>query len=88
MRRFLDGYYPMRLTLDIEYPAASLRFEAQEPQPQPGFQVERRSGRIQAEIWFEGRLITRFVFCRKESPRCPLTLQFRNDADQTADSQA
>jgi hypothetical protein len=58
MRRFLDGYYPMRVELEIRYPAESLRFVAPLPPPQPGFEVRPRAGEIQVEATFEGRLYT------------------------------
>jgi hypothetical protein len=58
MRRFLDGYYPMRVELAIRYPAESLRFVAPLPAPQPGFEVRPRAGEIEVEATFEGRLYT------------------------------
>jgi len=38
MRRFLGGYYSMRVVLQIRYPAELLRFDGARPGPQPGFQ--------------------------------------------------
>lgn len=58
MRRFLDGYYLMRVVLEIRYPADALRFEAPHPGLQPGFEVRGRDGELQVEAAFEGRLIT------------------------------
>ena len=70
MRRFLDGYYPMRVSLEIRYPADLLRLERREPETQPGFRLRERPGLIEADTWFEGRLFTRFTFCRKGFAGC------------------
>lgn len=70
MRRFLDGYYPMRVSLEIRYPADLLRLEGREPGGQAGFRLRERPGLIEVDSWFEGRLITRFTFCRKGSAGC------------------
>jgi len=61
MRRFLDGYYPMRVSQRIEYPP-QLQADSILPPPQEGFRVARESGLIQVETVFEGRLVTRFAF--------------------------
>lgn len=61
MRRFLDGYYPLQLTLDIEFPA-SLTLADFSPAAQPGFAVTEAAGRVHVEALFEGRLRTRFRF--------------------------
>ena len=69
MRRFLDGYYPMHVTLDIRYPAQLLQPLGHAPDAQPGFDVQHGDGRLNAEAWFEGRLSTEFRFCRVTA--CP-----------------
>ena len=61
MRRFLDGFYPMQVTLDIEYPS-SLVLADFSPGAQPGFSVSQMPGRIEAEALFEGMLRTSFRF--------------------------
>jgi hypothetical protein len=61
MRRFLDGYYPLQLSLRIEYPA-SIDLADFAPQVQPGFAVSQAPGLIELESLFEGRLNTRFRF--------------------------
>jgi len=70
MRRFLDGYYPMRVYIRIRYPADLLAAGEFSPQPQPGLTVRRTAGEIELDSWFEGRLNTRFGFCRRGSPAC------------------
>ena len=61
MRRFLDGYYPMRVSMRIEYPS-SLTFADVTPSAQTGFAVDRQPGRIDIDALFEGELRTRFRF--------------------------
>lgn len=61
MRRFLDGYYPMRVSLAIEYPE-SLSLADFSPGMQPGFSVSQTPGRVAAEALFEGMLRTSFRF--------------------------
>ena len=61
MRRFLDGYYPMRVSLQIEYPT-QLTLADFSPTSQPGFAVTSAPGRVEAEALFEGQLSTRFRF--------------------------
>ena len=70
MRRFLDGYYPLRLNVAIDYPPALLRLTNVDPVPQPGFLARRFPGRLELEAWFEGKLHTRIDFCRTDGPDC------------------
>jgi len=61
MRRFLDGYYPMHVILDVRYPA-SLRLETYSPVAQPGVSVTRSTQGFLLDAWFEGILTTRLQF--------------------------
>lgn len=61
-RRFLDGYFPLRLTLELAYPAERLEVVHIEPEPQPGFQARQSAGRLTLEALFEGRLHTEVRF--------------------------
>lgn len=70
MRRFLDGYYPMRVAINIDYPAQRLRLVGQTPEPQEGFSVDRTSNGLQVDATFEGRLITCFDFCERDDDTC------------------
>jgi hypothetical protein len=58
MRRFLDGYYPMRVRIEVRYPAETLRFLRPQPAAQPGFEVRSEPGRVRVDAVFEGRLFT------------------------------
>jgi hypothetical protein len=70
MRRFLDGYYPMRVFLDIDYPADRLRLASYSPGSQAGFRVTEGPGEIGLEASFEGRLVTCFDFCTDDALDC------------------
>jgi hypothetical protein len=63
MRRFLDGYYPLGVSLQVELPPGRLSFLGIEPPEQPGFEVGVSRERVRVEALFEGRLSTRIVFC-------------------------
>lgn len=56
MRKFLDGYYPMRVSLDIDYPAKHLRLIDIAPPAQPGLVLDERPGTLHLEALFEGEL--------------------------------
>lgn len=62
MRKFLDGYYPMRVTLDIEYPPQLLKLIDISPPEQPGFKQMESPGSIQLDAVFEGVLLTLIQF--------------------------
>lgn len=61
MRKFLDGYFPMRVSMDIKLPA-SLTFVDIEPVEQKGFRVVKRKRGIHFDAWFEGKLTTKVRF--------------------------
>ncbi len=56
MRKFLDGYYPMRVTLDIDYPAQVLQLIDIDPSAQPGLTIDEQPGVIVMNAVFEGEL--------------------------------
>lgn len=58
MRKFLDGYFPMRVSMDVILPD-SLHFVSIEPEEQKGFKVVKNKLGINIDTWFEGRLTTR-----------------------------
>ncbi|MGD2084017.1 MAG: alpha/beta hydrolase [Chromatiales bacterium] len=68
MRRFLDGYYPMRVSMAIHHPE-DVRLHGHEPGAQPGFDVLSTPGQVTMDAWFEGKLYTRFRFCAEDA--CP-----------------
>ena len=70
MRRFLDGYYPMRVALSIDYPADRIKLVSQSPTNQPGFDVHQREQSVDVDATFEGRLVTCFDFCDRAAEDC------------------
>ena len=62
MRSFLDGYYPLHVTLEIVLPAGNWQLIGSKPATQPGFDVQYAAGRLIADAWFSGRLETEFRF--------------------------
>lgn len=62
MRKFLDGYYPMRVTLAIDYPPQTLELIDIAPQAQPGFKIDTHKGAIRIDTVFEGEMQTLIQF--------------------------
>jgi hypothetical protein len=62
MRSFLDGYYPMHVTLEIVLPPGEWQLFGSRPASQPGFEVQYTAGRVTADAWFSGELRTEFHF--------------------------
>ncbi len=65
LRRFLDGYYPLRVSLQVDYPAALLGVVDVSPPAQPGLTVDEHPGSVQLEALFEGALTTLIQFRRE-----------------------
>jgi hypothetical protein len=55
-RRFLDGYYPVRLEYRIHWPADRLRLESVYPAMQAGFPVHEQPGELTIDTLFAGKL--------------------------------
>jgi hypothetical protein len=68
MRRFLDGYYPMHVRLELDWPAGLLQFAGITPEAQPGFQIQSGTNRLVYDAWFEGQLHTRIAFKSPDPP--------------------
>lgn len=62
MRKFLDGYYPMHVTLEVDYPAQALTLIDISPPMQPGLNIVEQPGVIRMEAMFEGELQTLIQF--------------------------
>jgi hypothetical protein len=62
MRRFLDGYYPMRVSMDIDFSNSGLQLLSVLPMQQQGFKVESHQGHVSFDAWFEGQLRTKLMF--------------------------
>ena len=64
-RKFLDGYYPYHLNLNIHYDP-KLKFKYSLPKSQPGFEIKDQSNSLLINTLFEGRLKTEFRFTLKQ----------------------
>jgi len=62
MRRFLDGFYPMRVSADVKLDTRDLCLAALTPDSQQGFEVWNEERTIHYNAWFEGKLYTNFTF--------------------------
>lgn len=62
LRRFLDGYFPMRVSQTVRLETARLRFRDATPAPQAGFRVWREGMDVHYDAQFEGRLVTNLRF--------------------------
>lgn len=60
-RRFLDGYFPYHLKLNIHY-SPNLKFSHSSPQPQAGFNISQLENALFIDTLFEGKLKTEFRF--------------------------
>lgn len=61
MRRFLDGYYPMHVSMTVKL-ANNLVLASVLPKEQPGFVVRHTPNQVDIDAWFEGRLNTELRF--------------------------
>jgi hypothetical protein len=65
LRRFLDGYYPIRVSLRVDYPATLLGLVDVSPPAQPGLTIDEDPGSVRVEALFEGELTTLIQFRRE-----------------------
>ena len=65
-RRFLDGFYPYHVSLNIHYPYSLLLFQDSTPEQQNGFSVIQETNKIIIDTYFEGILNTEIRFKLKE----------------------
>lgn len=62
MRRFLDGYFPIRVSMVVVFAGTGLKPIAVSPKNQAGFAIWRKEGRMGFDTVFEGKLRTEFSF--------------------------
>jgi hypothetical protein len=55
-RKFLDGYFPLHVGLEVHYPPGALRYLGVVPAPQAGFAVASGDGLLTIDSWFAGAL--------------------------------
>ena len=64
MRRFLDGFYPMRVSMTVKLDTGKLRFVESIPGDQPGFTLRQQGNEVGYDTVFEGILTTVLRFDR------------------------
>ncbi len=64
MRRFLDGFYPMRVSMTVRLDTDKLRFVESIPEDQPGFTLRQQGNEVGYDTVFEGILTTVLRFDR------------------------
>jgi len=62
MRKFLDGYYPMHVSMEVIVKSKKLKFHDITPSQQTGFKVSIQPKLVLFDAWFEGRLNTLIRF--------------------------
>jgi hypothetical protein len=62
MRRFFDGYFPMRVTVEVSWEGLDIAFDSSDPPAQEGFAVAVLPDSVTVEATFEGRLRTALFF--------------------------
>ncbi|MGV6826894.1 MAG: hypothetical protein ACWA5Q_07950 [bacterium] len=62
MRRFLDGYFPLLLTMTVDWRNTDLCLAQMTPTPQPGLDLYTINDFLRLEALFEGQLMTALEF--------------------------
>jgi len=61
-RKFLDGYYPIHVQLNVQYPPNKLHFMGSKPKAADGFTIRQTDSSVFIDAWFEGKLMTELLF--------------------------
>ena len=62
MRRFFDGYFPLHVTMDLDFRNTNLQLVQLKPEQQLGYTVKRSNNMLHIDTVFEGKLSTEFQF--------------------------
>lgn len=69
-RRFLDGYFPMRVTVEVNFPGEKLKYLRSIPNKQPGLNITSNTNKVALNALFEGKMNTELRFEeRKETAK-------------------
>ena len=61
-RRFLDSYFPMHVTLEVDYAKAAIKFVSMSPSPAAGFSVVDDDRVLHLDARFRGELLLELLF--------------------------
>lgn len=64
-RKFLDGYFPYHIYMNVSYPEKLLSVSLIEPSPELGYDHKITQGKLIADAWFTGRLTFEYRFNRR-----------------------
>jgi len=64
-RRFLDGYFPLRVSMDVQFPSTLLHYVGISPEVQPGFEVDVKDEHVYIDSWFAGTLMIEVDFSER-----------------------
>ena len=64
-RRFLDGYFPLHVGIDVQFPSTLLHYLDISPESQPGFKVDVTDEHVYIDTWFAGALSIEVYFSRR-----------------------
>lgn len=65
-RRFLDGYFPLHVSVDVQFPSTLLQYVDSSPQAQPGFKVDVKDEHVDIDTWFAGMLTIEVHFSGRQ----------------------
>ena len=67
MRRFLDGFYPLRVSYRVDFAGTGLVLHGAHPAARPGFSPRLEGAVYAFDSWFEGELQLELLFRRVET---------------------
>lgn len=70
-RKFLDGYFPIDLSLTIDYPDY-FKLTTTQPRAQAGYKINKNRHSLTISTLFEGELLAQFKFSRQSVTNAPL----------------
>lgn len=62
MRRYLDGYYPMQVSLEVDWQQQPIQLASNQPTAQTGVQTQQTNNYFKAIYQFEGKLRPQLIF--------------------------
>ena len=77
MRRYLDGYLPMRARLRVRWPTGLLQLQGTDPPPQPGVVLEQEAASASLDVTFAGRLRPQFRLGAPQAEKTATSVQSR-----------
>jgi len=64
MRKFLDGYFPLHVLLEVNYPSELLELDTVTPPATEGIMLKQQNGWLALDAWVRGILVIELYFSR------------------------